>query len=401
MEVKPIVYTFLANTMAPMHKTRLHALAACVESTINGSALTVTGLGRGIQGGISERYNMKRSDRLCSNPHLFREQNSIYGAICKQWVPKMSRPVILVDWSDLDDCKNAFLVSAVLVVDGRPITLYLEVHPLARKEKPKTHKLFLKTLKDLLPENCKPIIAADAGFKVPWHELVLSLGWDYVGRVRKPNSVCIDGVTWHPVDEIFKAATSTAKYFEGGLTISKDFATRFVLYKGPNKGRHKKTAEGKRCASKHSEQHAASGREPWLLATSLPVTSGLAKKVINIYSTRMQIELGYRDMKSRLYGLGFNQSESCKIKRIAILMLIAVLAAIVLILIGAAAEQAGYAQHFQANTTKDRRVLSLHFLGLRMVASQHLTLAYEHFEAGVRYLKQRIAEANNGFNKFA
>jgi hypothetical protein len=56
----------------------------------------------------------------------------------------------------------------------------------------------------------------------------------------------------------------------------------------------------------------------------------------------MQIEEGYRDMKSKLYGLGFNESESYKIRRIEILMLVAVLAAMVLLLIGAAAEQAAH-----------------------------------------------------------
>jgi hypothetical protein len=173
-----------------------------------------------------------------------------------------------------------------------------------------------------------------------------------------------------------------------------------VLYKAPGKGRHKKTAEGKRCASKYSKQHAAGGREPWLLATSLPVTSKLAHKVVNIYSSTMQIELSYRDMKSKLYGPGFNERESYKTNRIAILVLIGVMAAIVLILIGAAAEQAVYARHFQANTIKDRRVVSLHFLGLRMVASDFVTLTREGYVAGIRYIKQMIAEADNGFNDF-
>jgi hypothetical protein len=71
----------------------------------------------------------------------------------------------------------------------------------------------------------------------------------------------------------------------------------------------------------------------------MPVTSQLAKQVVNIYSSRMQIEEGYRDMKSKLYGLGFNESESYKIRRIEILMLVAELAAMLLILIGAAASR--------------------------------------------------------------
>jgi hypothetical protein len=115
----------------------------------------------------------------------------------------------------------------------------------------------------------------------------------------------------------------------------------------------------------------------------------------------MQIEESYRDMKSSRFGLGFNQSKSYKIKRIAMLMLIGILAGIVAILIGVAAEQAGFARHFQANTIKVRRVLSFHYLGLRMIAQKRLALTRQHFVAGVRHLKNMMAEAENGLNKFS
>jgi hypothetical protein len=103
----------------------------------------------------------------------------------------------------------------------------------------------------LLPDNCHPIIVADAGFQVPWHELVLSLGWNYVGRVRKLNDCKLnddDGDTpWLHPDEVFKKSTSTAKCYKGLLTVSNEFETTLILYQGPAKGRHKETTEGKRC----------------------------------------------------------------------------------------------------------------------------------------------------------
>jgi len=39
-------------------------------------------------------------------------------------------------------------------------------------------------LKMMLPKSCKPIIVTDAGFRIPWFQLVESLGWDFIGRVR-------------------------------------------------------------------------------------------------------------------------------------------------------------------------------------------------------------------------
>jgi len=53
-----------------------------------------------------------------------------------------------------------------------------------------------------------------------------------------------------------------------------------------------------------SEVHAEREKEPWLLATSLPVTSTLAKKVVKLYSARMQIEESFRDIKSYRFGAG-------------------------------------------------------------------------------------------------
>jgi len=151
------------------------------------------------------------------------QRTQINGGICKLWIPASARLVILVDWSDLDDCKNAFLISATLACDGRSITLYLEVHPLNKKEKSSIHKAFLATLASLLPTDCRPIIVANADFKVPWHQMVLSLGWVHVGRVRKPNFHKIEGVNkdWQSVNMLFKQATSTAQGFRGcnGLTI--------------------------------------------------------------------------------------------------------------------------------------------------------------------------------------
>ena len=401
MEVKPILKDWLTNTMPKMNKLRRLALVDCVNSIVNGNSLTVTSMGRGLDNDALEKHCIKRSDRLCSNFNLFQEKTGIYESICKEWIPECSRPVIIVDWSNLDDYRNAFLISATLVCDGRSITLYAETHPLSRRETRRTHQLFMETLQRILPNNCQPIILADAGFQVPWHELVLSLGWDYIGRVRKPNHCKLEGEDWQDLDKIFKKATKTAKCYKGLLTKRNHFKTTFVLYKGASKGRHKLTAEGKRCCSKHSKQHATSGKEPWLLATSLPLCNSLAKRVVRIYKSRMQIEEGFRDMKSKLYGLGFNESKSYKINRIAILVLIAILAGLLLIMIGAAAEQAGFAKHFQANTIKHRRVLSLHYLGLRMIAQTRLIPEVEDFVRGVAHMKNMIAQAENGLDKHA
>ena len=82
-------------------------------------------------------------------------------------------------------------------------------------------------------------------------------------------------------------------------------------------------------------------------------------------------------------------------------MLIAILASLLLIMIGAAAEQAGFARYFQANTIRDRRVLSLPFLGFRMIAQNRLIPKEEDYVKAVIHMKDMIAQAENGLDKYA
>jgi len=171
------------------------------------------------------------------------------------------------------------------------------------------------------------------------------------------------------------------------------------LYKNRAKGHHKINKQGKHIKSGASNQHAESGKEAWLLVTSLMVTSKLAKRVVKIYKKRMEIEEGYRDMKSEHYGLGFNASRSYKVTRIAILMLIAALAEILLLIIGTAADQAGLARHYQANTVKNRRVLSLHFLGRRVVKSSRVNLTLEHIQKAILHMQKIILTADRSMWK--
>ena len=104
--------------------------------------------------------------------------------MCASLIGQTKQPIIHVDWSDMDERKQHFLIRASLAAQGRSLTLYEEIHPLKSKEKPKTHRLFMNQLKAMLPEDCKPIIVTDAGFRIPWFKLIESLGWDFIGRVR-------------------------------------------------------------------------------------------------------------------------------------------------------------------------------------------------------------------------
>ena len=75
----------------------------------------------------------------------------------------------------------------------------------------------------------------------------------------------------------------------------------------------------------------------------------------------MQIELSFRDMKSQHFGEGLECSASSGAGRYTVLVLIASLAAILLWLIGAAAERCGVHQRLRPGSRK-RRAYSRLFL---------------------------------------
>ncbi len=89
-----------------------------------------------------------------------------------------------------------------------------------------------------------------------------------------------------------------------------------------------------------------------MIATSLPRTKSLGKEIVAIYRLRMQIEEAFRDIKSSLFGLGFEHHKSRYVHRIAVLILIATLASIEANIIGLAMFMVGLHCRYQANTVK-------------------------------------------------
>jgi hypothetical protein len=392
MNVKQTLSKYLVNITPEMHKIRRLSLFAAIESTINGGALSVTGLGRNIDNRAYEKHRIKRVDRLCSNAHLQNEIPLVYRRMCSSLIGQNKQPIIHVDWSDMDDRKQHFLIRASIASQGRSLTLFEEIHPLNKKEKPKTHRLFMLKLKAMLPKDCVPIIVTDAGFRIPWFQLVESVGWHFVGRVRN-KTYCKKkrGVSWAPVKSLYPLGTLRPKdlgIYQQGMKQS--FESRMVVVWRKPKGRKDKTAIGDRARrSKKSRACAEREKEPWLLATSLNKTNNISKRVVKIYATRMQIEESFRDLKT---GLKMNDSGSRNSPRLQVLLLIALVAQYLLFLIGLAVKETGKHRRYQANSIKKRNVLSNQFIGLRAYKDKYLVILNKHWQAAINKLNSLIAE---------
>jgi hypothetical protein len=256
------------------------------------------------------------------------------------------------------------LLRAALVTQGRALSLYEEVHPQELLGNNATQKIFLLKLKKLLPSDVKPIILTDAGFYNDWFKAVAKLNWDYVGRLRG-NHTYFDGKQWIKCLKAFAQATAKATHLGHVKLCKKNTAdaSLYLIKEPPLK--HKKHINNK--SRSHSDTYRKSANDPWLLASSLSGENTSAETVINLYKKRMQIEEGFRDLKSSKYGLSFEHAYSKKIERIQILLLLAMLASLIAHLTGLAAENENLHYQFQANTIKTRRVLSFFFLGCQII----------------------------------
>lgn len=395
MNVTRVLATFLVRVTPTMHKVRRACFFAAIESAMNGGSLSVTGLGRNISNMAREKHRIKRIDRLCSNVKFHREISAIYRRLSGLTMGRLRRPVIHIDWSDMDDRKDHFLLRASLAAAGRSLTLYEEIHSLKTKEKPHTHRTFMSALKRLLPESAVPIIVTDAGFRIPWFQLVTSLGWDYVGRVRN-RTHCqklteefeadpTDGI-WLPIKALYQFATQKAKdlgpYLLGEKT---QIMVRMVVLRRRSKGRMDKTVTGERARrSKQSRASAEREKEPWLLATSLCPQSTSPRKIARIYATRMQIEESFRDLKS---GLKMNSCGTRKSERLEVLLIIAAVTQYLLYWLGLAVKQAGKHWQYQVNSIRTRNILSNQFIGLRAYRDKQLKLQKKHWQAALNTLK--------------
>lgn len=368
MHAHSIVKNLLNKAMPRMHAKRREALLAVVYSALDGASLTVTSLGRGIGGSAFEKHRIKRADRLLSNKQLSAERAGIYRALARQVISSSPRPVIHIDWSNLDRGKTRYLLRAAVAVEGRAFTLYEEVHPRERFMKRRVERQFLERLAGVLGPQAHPIIVTDAGFLNPWRRAVLAMGWDFVCRIR--GRVMLnesEGENWQHARSLYAQARVRAKrLMHTRLSRQNPLSCHFVLVRGKRGSRHDFNCYGGRARGHNSNKKARSQREPWLLATSLEISKASAiEQVVNCYRTRMQIEESFRDLKSSTFGLGYEAARSTRVERIELLLLVATLVVYLAWLIGLCVQIAGRHRRYQANTVTTRTVLSLVYLGRR------------------------------------
>jgi hypothetical protein len=365
MRAVTILRSRLKNALGMMHTKRRRALWRAVYGLVAGGRLSLTALGRSRPGRAKKKHQIKAIDRLLGNRHLHGEQTDVYRAITKLLVAADSRPVILVDWSRLDDDLHALVAS--VPIGGRALPLLQEVHPEKRLTHPRVHLQFLKRLKTLLPDACRPVVVTDAGFRVSWFEAVLRQGWDFVGRTRGRTLVQGDDGQWVSAKSLYAKARPAARCLGWQLLTRRNaHHCRLAIVRKRRKPGPKVSNGGH---SSPQEKYRKREQEPWLLATSLGAGYP-AHRLVGFYKMRMQIEETFRDEKNPRFGWSLCHARSKFPKRYEVLLLIGALGLIAMTVLGLAAEDAGLHRSHQANTIRTRRVLSFFVLARYLVQAE-------------------------------
>lgn len=380
MHAEGIVARILQPCLREMHTKRAAALTRAVGAVLRGGTVSLSAVALHLDGGVALKHRLKSVDRLLGNPALHRVRADLYRGVAQHWLQGVNHWLIVVDWSDMTADQRWQLLRASLVVEGRSVTLYEEVHPRKKLGSPKVQRAFLERLATFMAPGAQVIVMTDAGFHAPWFKLIEERGWQFLGRIRGRNRLQLgENAAWIPARDWYRRAGREVRDLGAGLYVqSNPVAVRAVLAKRPRKGRHALNIYGKKRTGRASAKCARAAREPWLLVSSFGLRHLSAATLVGLYAQRMRIEQSFRDTKNVRLGLGLETARSRSGTRFEMLLLLAHLASFVQRLIGESAKDKQLELQFMARRRTDRREISV------------LTLARRILDVAPRYLRELL-----------
>jgi hypothetical protein len=369
MHASRIVASIVEGCLKGLHLKRAAVLQRAVTALVAGGVLSLSALALRLTGTTALKHRIKSVDRLLGNAALHRQRAELYTALAQRWLVGLRTVLLVVDWSDATRDQRWQWLRASVVVEGRSVTLYEEVHPQQHYAHPRVHRRFLARLATILPAGCIPIVMTDAGFQSTWFQLVSELGWSFVGRIRGRAKVCAPQCSqWVAAKALYAQAQTEARDLGPMLYVrSNPTAVRLVLARRSKKARRHLSLRGRKRRSKASTQCARREREPWLLAASPNLDHLSAQALVALYAQRMRIEQTFRDTKNLRVGLGLEVSRSKGRQRLEMLLLIAHLASFVQRLIGEEAKTKQLELRFMATRRATRPEISVMTLGRRLL----------------------------------
>jgi len=227
MQGKELLHKFIRESAKELHQKASKSLAVACEGLLKSKKLTVTAIGRAIESKTTDRYNIKRADRLISNSILEENRDAFYKALAKRIVPKAGWCPILVDTSCLTADSEFQMIRASFALDGRGFTLFEMSYENGTLSK--IWEIFLKKLDEILPvEKGRVIIISDAGFHNKWFQLVRKQKWDFIGRIRQDKNYTTSEGKAFPCKSLHKIATVKPSH-HGTVFLSKKSHNKEII----------------------------------------------------------------------------------------------------------------------------------------------------------------------------
>ncbi|HTY02559.1 MAG TPA: IS4 family transposase, partial [Rhodocyclaceae bacterium] len=156
MHAAKTVTRILEPCLASLHAKRAQALRRSVVALLIGGVLSLSALALAIRSSTRFKSRLKSVARLLGNFAIQLARHQLYAAPAARRLSGVAQILLVVDWSDLTPDQRWQWLRASVVVDGRSVTLYEEVHPLRQYGHPKVHRQFLLRVARLLPPGRVP-----------------------------------------------------------------------------------------------------------------------------------------------------------------------------------------------------------------------------------------------------
>ena len=325
-----------------LHAKRVLSLAHGTLGVLYASSLAIHAVGRGLAAARSglDRHAVKQVDRLLSNRGI--DLNQLGALWVKMVMGDRPQAYVNLDWTEFDGDDHTMLVASVQTDHGRSTPLLWKTWKKSElKGQRNDHEdELLFWLKRCLPKDIRITIVADRGFADQKLFATLNevLDFEYIIRFKSDTLVTnADGETRKAKDWMGKSGR--LQRIEGGaITADQTRVPLIILVQDPGMA------------------------DAWCIATSDRQLSGAEVK--RRYGKRFSCEEMFRDFKDLRYGWGLSWTHIGTTERRDRLFLLAAMAFVLLILLGAAGEHTGLDKRLKTSTRPGRQ-LSLFRQGMR------------------------------------
>lgn len=315
-----------------LHAKQVGSVANGALGVLRSEVLGIHAVGRALAAarGLNDKHAVKQVDRLIGNSRI--TTWDLFAPLAEFLVADRQQVRINLDWTDFEPDGQTMLVALLQTNHGRATPLaWLTVKQSELKNRRNEYEdRLLQRLRDIIPRDVDVTIVADRGFGD--HKLVqflTKLGFGYMIRFKQAIHVHANGETRSAKDWLRS----------GG---------RMCVLRHAEVTMHRQPVPTVVCV------HAPGMKEPWCIWASSHGMSG--QDIVKCYGKRFSCEETFRDVKDLRFGLGMSWTHVRTPERRDRMMLLAVVALLLLTLLGAAGEDLGYDKRLKTNTSPKRQL---------------------------------------------